>query len=267
MKAFYHLAPLFIAGSLSCQGALVGLWEFSDAANPGAATIGNDLTLQGPGTTLAVADGVSTGDGAIQIGAGDHFDVAHDIAANGGGAYVNEFTLVLDVFLPSASDGTWRSLLQTNNTNANDGDLFISSGNAIGVAEIGYSTETLAAENWYRIGFSADLGSELETGGSFVTVFTDGAGNSTLVSHLSQGLDGRHSLYPIDNGNIVKLFADESGEDNLLVVSNVAIYDSALSSADMIALGVLGTTIPEPSLMALCGLSLFGFLRRRRLSH
>lgn len=267
MTAFSHLTPLFIAGSLSCQGALVGLWEFSDAANPGAATIGNDLTLQGPGTTLAVADGVSTGDGAIQIGAGDHFDVAHDIAANGGGAYVNEFTLVLDVFLPSASDGTWRSLLQTNNTNANDGDLFISSGNAIGVAEIGYSTETLAAENWYRIGFSADLGSELETGGSFVTVFTDGAGNSTLVSHLSQGLDGRHSLYPIDNGNIVKLFADENGEDNLLVVSNVAIYDSALSSADMIALGVPGTTIPEPSLMALCGLSLFGFLRRRRLSH
>ena len=267
MKAFYHFAPLFIAGSLSCPGALVGLWEFSDAANPGAATIGNDLTLQGPGTTLAVADGVSAGDGAIQIGAGDHFDAAHDIAANGGGAFVNEFTLVLDVFLPSESDGTWRSLLQTNATNVNDGDFFISPGNTIGLSDIGYSTESLAAENWYRIGFSADLGSELETGGSFATVFTDSAGNSTQVSHLSQGLDGRHSLYPIDNGNIVKLFADESGEDNLLVVSNVAIYDSALSGANMIALGAPGTTIPEPSLMALCGLSLFGFLRRRRLSH
>ena len=68
----------------------------------------------------------------------------------------------------------------------------------------------------------------------------------------------------IDKGNIIKFFADNDGEDNLIVTSNGVIFDTALSQIELQALGAPGTALPEPSLLARCALSLFGFLRRRR---
>ena len=68
----------------------------------------------------------------------------------------------------------------------------------------------------------------------------------------------------IDKGNVIKFFADNDGEDNLIVTSNGAIFDTALSQIELQALGAPGTALPESSLLARCALSLSGFLRRRR---
>ena len=264
MKALLFPAlALSLAGSTT-HAALVGLWEFDNPSNLGEATLGNDLALQNGNGTIAATGGVSPGDGAAQVGVGDYFDAAPGIAANGGGSFVNEYAIVYDIFLPTSTDSSWRSLLQTNSSNSNDGDYFVSSGNAVGVGAIGYTGNTLAADDWYRIVFSADLGSGAFAGGDFLTTVTNSSGSSFSFNHSTQGIDGRHSLYPVNDLDIVLFFADESGEDNLVYVSNLAIFDTPLTEAQALGLGTPGNAIPEPSSWVLAALGSLALLRRRR---
>ena len=72
--------------------------------------------------------------------------------ANGGGTYVNEFTLIMDILYPAASDAKWRSLVQTNECNGNDGDFFINTANGIGIG--GSYQGTIAPNTWYRVAWS-----------------------------------------------------------------------------------------------------------------
>lgn len=245
------------------SAGLVGLWEFENPANIGAATIGNNLTQNGGGATLSIQTG-PVGDGALGIGVGDSFSLAHDIAPNGGSAaYVNEYTVVYDLYLPSATNSTWRSLLQTSDTpGGNDGDYFVSTSNTVGVGAIDYSSSTLAGDTWYRVIFSADIG---EPGSSFFTTVIDAAGSEVWTyDHAAQGLDGRHSLYSTVNSNIVHFFADNDGEDAVIYVSNLALFDDNLNKAQALALGAPGTAVPEPGSLALLTLGGLLIARRRR---
>ena len=210
--------------------------------------LATDLILNNANSTIVAVSGIgdaSGTEGAAAVGVGDSFSLAHDLAPNGGSAsYVNEYTLVYDVFLPPSTDLTWRSLLQTTTTpDGNDGDYFVSSGNSIGVGSIGYSGTTVAADAWYRIVFAADLGDTPFGTGSFLTTVTDLAGASWTFEHSAQGLDGRHSLYSTANANIVHFFADDSGEDTEIHVSNLAVYDFPLTPGQAASLGRPGQAI------------------------
>ena len=242
---------------------LVGLWEFENAGTPGSATIGNDLVLNGPGSTITAKTGPA-GDGAISIGVGDSFGLAHDIAPNGGSTdYVNEYTIVYDLYLPGATAGTWRSLLQTTTTpDGNDGDYFVSTGDTVGVGSISYSSSTIGSDAWYRVVFSADID---ESPSSFFTTVIDSSGNEVWTfDHANQGLDGRHSLYSTANDNIVFFFADDNGEDNELYVSSLVLFDDNLTKGQALALGAPGTAVPEPSSLALVALGAGMVMNRRR---
>ncbi|MFI4861097.1 MAG: PEP-CTERM sorting domain-containing protein [Phycisphaerales bacterium JB063] len=261
---------VLLAGGLVClagsaKADLIGLWDFENAANPGAATVGNDLTYNNVNGSVAAQTGPA-GDGAISIGVGDSFSLNHGIAPNGGSTeYVNEYTVVYDLYLPASTDATWRSLLQTTSTpDGNDGDVFVSTSNNVGVGAIGYSTGTLAADTWYRVVFSADIGT---AGSSFFTTVLDTAGNEVWTyEHLEQGLDGRHALYSTANDNIVHFFADDSGEDHEVYVSTLALFDDNLTLQEARALGAPGSSVvvPEPGSLALLGLGGLMIARRRR---
>lgn len=226
----------------SAQANLVGLWEFENSGSPGEATIGNDLIVNNSNATIAGVTGIDGTDGAFAVGVGDHFSANHDIPANGGSSsYVNEFTFVYDLYLPSSTDSTWRSLFQTSDDNSNDGDYFVSTSNKVGLSAINYSSQAVSADQWYRLVFSANIGDTP----SFVTTVTDTSGTSWSFDHADQSLDGRHSLYPVDNQNIVHFFADESGEDNEVHVSSLAIYDFPLTNRQALSLGVPGAAIPN----------------------
>ena len=255
----------------TASAGVVGLWEFNDSAAPGKATIGNDLIVNNDNSTIVPVAGLDAGDGAFQVGIGDSFSLNHDIAPNGGSdAYVNQYTVVYDLYLPSSTDATWRSLFQTTSTpNGNDGDYWVSTSNELGVGAIGYSSQTVAAEQWYRIVFSADIGANIDGGdppSSFLTTVTDTAGSSWTFRHDSQDLDGRHSLYSTANENIVHFFADNDGEDNEVYVTNLALFDMPLSEAESVALGTPGSMVPEPSSLALLTWAIFGAISlfRRR---
>ncbi len=213
----------------------VSLWEFDNIADPLAATLGTDLELRGnPGSTAGAGSyttmtGITVGDGAVSIGPGSHFRAEHGIAPNGGGSYVNEWTILVDFKYPTLG---WISFFNTNQGNTNDGDCFVRGGGgvpgSIGLSATGYGTEATATETWYRLVVSVD-------NDDFYRIYLDG-----VLYHEGtvQAVDGRFSLDPVIN-----LFADENGEDLEIHVSAAAMWDVPLTEEEAAGLGVAGDAI------------------------
>ncbi len=75
---------------------------------------------------------------------GSYYVCTHGIAPNGGGAKVNEWTLLIDFSYPPSSlsdpPSGYNDLFQTNPTNADDADWTINSSGGIGIGAVGYSS-------------------------------------------------------------------------------------------------------------------------------
>lgn len=258
------LHSLCIAGlafaSLSSNGqaaTLAGYWAFDNSANLGQATVGNNLTITGtaPTYSASAADDFGTSlNGVVATvgGTANRFSLAHGIAANGGGSFVNEYTIVVDMFSPAASRSSWRSIYQTNSTNSNDGEYFIrGDNNKMGTSDLGYTTSLVAEDRWVRMTIAVD-------NGSFFKTYVNG---TLFHTHSTSSLDGRYSLDPT-----VLFFADNDNENASMQIGALAIYDGAMTETEVSALGAVGTAIPEPSSALLAGLGLGALclLRRRR---
>jgi hypothetical protein len=129
----------------------------------------------------------------------------------------------MDIMFPAASDGTYRSLFQTDPSNFSDGDLFVNDGDGIGISS--KYAGILSPDTWHRVAFVFDL--TLPT--SSLKKYIDG----TLVGAQDlAGLDGRWSL-----DTTALLFADNDGETAAGFVNSLQIHDVPLSDSDIFALG------------------------------
>jgi predicted phosphodiesterase len=213
-----------------------GFWQFNDVTNLGKATVGTDLTMVGAHTYQAGIPSDST-DYAIIDPLGSqttgYIVCTHGLAANGGSTkgFVNEWTLAMDVLIPASSFGTYVSLFQTNPTNINDADCFIRNASVVGTIgckATGYSSRAVVANTWYRIVISVD-------NGSFYRIYVDG---TLWKEGTVQAVDDRFALE-----SKILLFADESGEDNPIVCTNLAIWGQALTGTQISELGNVNNTI------------------------
>ncbi len=170
------LMALVGVGEAQAQRA-TGQWDFDDANDPFAATIGRDgyvWSRPPQGEEQLVGDPESKtefglasewnvlmpdGDGGVMKFPGYNFlegiDMYPGIAANGGGSYVNQYTVIYDLYYPESSQGVYRGLLQTSTCNENDSDFFINPDNGIGISG-DYDGEVLG-DTWHRIAFAVDL--------------------------------------------------------------------------------------------------------------
>lgn len=220
---------------------LTGLWRFQNSADKLKATVGFDATnsvagnaawLTGPWTVID--PGLSDG-GIVQDQSNEYLTVNPAFAANGGGSYVNEYTIAWDV----KPDQNWNSLYQTAlNGRDNDADLWINASTqtaaTIGVGDVGYSASTFDATKWHRIVLSV-------ANGSFFRVFVDG---TLMLDGAGQPVDGRFSLYP----DRIHLFADDNWEDAWILVGTVATWNRALTNEEVAAMGgwIGGAAEPTP---------------------
>jgi YVTN family beta-propeller protein len=181
--------------------AVTGQWDFSRGDL--RATVGADLEYLGNTTNVTTfpsmnINGQSTrvmaiGSNSITQG----FYMRHGAGPNGGGHFVNQYTLIMDVMFPTASSGQWRALFQTDPFNhaGNDAEFYVGNGSATpdpnGLGAEGQFNGTLLPDTWYRVAFAVDLAAPA---GQQLLKYVNGA----LVGSqsLSGGVDGRYALGP-----------------------------------------------------------------------
>jgi len=160
------------------------------------------------------------------------YKMFHGISANGGGSRVNQYTLIMDLFYPASSQNAFRSLLQTDTNNANDGEFFIADNNGLGTSGL-YQGQFLGA-TWQRVALAVDLSGP--GAHPVVAKFINGVkvGEQTL-----DAADGRWSLSPATdtNGPYALLFGDENGDNRPGYLSSVQIRSGRLADAAIAWLG------------------------------
>jgi hypothetical protein len=223
-------------------------WDFVDADL--AATYGPGVLefADGPnGSTSQQTDLGTTGDLGLPPIAGQPgdamrfpkaidntmgFRVRHGTPANGGGVYVNSYTLIFDMLIPQDSfdSDAWLAIHNTNAGNTNDADLFVSfPGGGIGIS--GQYDGSIPADVWRRVAFVFDY----DAGVTTLRKYIDGA---MVGTQELGGIDGRWSLYTRDDGTPwFWLFTDDTGDTSSAAVSSVHFANYAMTGAEIAALG------------------------------
>src|SRR5207248_2168114 len=135
---------------------------FDDPSNGLKATVGDPLTFADTAAHDSTQFGTTTSFGISNIGGTEAkvmsfsgYNLPSGISmpvnadANGTGSLVNNWTIVMDLLFPAASNAKWRALMQTDNTG--DGDFFVNPANGIGIS--GQYAGNVTADAWHRIGF------------------------------------------------------------------------------------------------------------------
>jgi hypothetical protein len=227
--AFVLSGILLVSGGASRGGTVQ--WDFNGDVS--SSTGGADLELGAaapasvPEVNFDLADiGVDAAEVAI-FGRGTYFKFTHGFPPNGGGIYVNQYTLILDVMFPDRSPSSgWAALLQTSTANAGDGDWFVNPGSGLGIS--GNYGGILDDGVWHRIALVVD-----NVAGSF-TSYIDGSQVEQIHTADDGDLvvDGRWSL-----DTTALLFADQDGENAGGMVNSVQIRDTAMTADELLGLG------------------------------
>jgi len=144
----------------------------------------------------------------------------HAIAANGGGSFVNEYSLQIDFNVPQI--GVWNSFYQTATDNSDDAEMFINTDNLIGAWRFGYSTNLVSENTWYRLLVTVK-------NGEYFKIYVNGL---IWVEGAGQDIDGRDALQ-----SVLLMFADNDGEDNNMKCAELGIWDVALTADEVLELG------------------------------
>jgi hypothetical protein len=196
-----------------------------------------------------------------------------NMAANGGGTKINQYTIGYDIKMLSTpappSFQVFHNITPSvgAGSTSDDGELFRrSSDSGIGISSTyqgGFPLDT-----WARVMITMDLAAATPTLNKYI--------NGTLVFSQTSGLSGVDGRFAIDPGspttNGLILFNDNDGESAALLVNSFYFDSRVLSGAEVTAFG--GPTaagfspVPEPSSLALAGAAAAGWAvcRRRRAS-
>jgi hypothetical protein len=222
-----------------CRAGVVQ-WDFEGDLSP--TTAGGSALVAGfaaPETIPRVTftDATINGGNAhvAEFSRGTLFVLHHGLAPNGGGARVNQYTLIIDVLFNDRSpSGGWAALWQTTDVNNNDADWAVNPQGALGIS--GRYGGLVSDGLWARVTLVVDNVNHI------LKSFIDGVEVSHVVgSQVS--VDGRFSL-----DATALLFADDTEENSAGVVNSVQIRDYPLTPEEVAALGPAssgGIPIPD----------------------
>jgi hypothetical protein len=230
-------APAAVISVINPAVFVKGQWDFNSSNL--VATLGTDLQYFNSAVSNDTSFGTTTSFGLPDINGQPttvmHFNPSaapwggyqmfHGATPNGGGSFVNQYTLIYDIYLPVIG---WRSLLQTDLSNVSDGDFFINPSGGVGIS--GIYDGNVTANVWHRVAIAIDLT------GPVLTKFIDGIKVGNQTGGLSS-IDGRFSLDPS-----ALLFADEDGDTGDTYVSSVQFSNGRRPDGFIAALGGPGVS-------------------------
>lgn len=271
MKSFAAFA-LLLAPAAAFPAGLVSAFDFSNTLNPFVdnnpgrvlplVSLSGGANPTGLTPTFATATVGAVTKPVLSFSALGTLHAFHGVGANGGGSYVNQYTILMDVRFDTQPSGAYASLFNTNATNSNDGDSFLKWG-AGGVAGVGISGSyvgSVTGDAWHRLAVAVD-----QTAG-VITYYVDGA-QANQVS-VGAATDGRWAMYTYNDGDTdddgVYVFGDNDGDNGSGQLSQLAFFDHALTLNEIGQLGPVGQPVPEPATLAVLGLGALAALRRRR---
>jgi uncharacterized protein YjdB len=151
----------------------LGVWTFEDETNIRKATVGEDLNVSGTFTSIDGPNGTK----GVAADESAYFQIRHNIGANGGGEYTNEYTLMMDIRGSQEGFDGWLTVFDAG---TGDGSrLWINGNGQIGFETFGgYSETGLRPDTWHRVIIAAKLGDSFK-------VYIDGE----LVWTASQGTE------------------------------------------------------------------------------
>ncbi|MBI3869816.1 MAG: hypothetical protein HY299_14935 [Verrucomicrobia bacterium] len=147
--------------------------------------------------------------------------LTHGLPPNGGGSFLNKYTLIMDVMFPSRPAGLFTALFQTSPVNANDAEWFLNPAGALGVSGVYGGSVPNGA--WRRLALVVD------SGAGTATSYVDGVQVATTGGATP---DGRWSL-----SATALLFADDTQESAAGLVNSAQLRDEALTGPAIAALG------------------------------
>ncbi|OQB94354.1 MAG: Calcineurin-like phosphoesterase [Verrucomicrobia bacterium ADurb.Bin118] len=196
-----------------------------------ALTTGYAAPATSPGVTFTTQ---TIGGSTAQVASftrGTYFSMNHGLGGNGGGAQLNQYTLIMDVMFPSRPSG-WAVLYQSNPANSDDGEWFINPSQSLGISA-NYGG-LVPDGTWNRLAVVVD-----NVAGTF-TSYVNGA---QVQQNDGLELDGRWALGPT-----FLLFADNDEENSGGFINSVQLRPEAMLSVEVDALGGASAAgIPAPA--------------------
>lgn len=230
--------------------------SLTDSVSGVTAGLRNTAGASGLGSAVGTAtfvDNVLLSDGSmdtvLSMSQFDFLSVDHQLLANGGGSFVNQYSILMDIKVPVES--TWVSLFQTNTNNSNDGDYWIRDTDSLFGVDGNYTGAAVDRSEWNRIILAVDLTT------STINTYLNG---DLARTQTIGGLDGRHSLDPT-----ILILADNSGEmPSSAMLANLTIYGGTMGADQALALGGASAAVPEPATLALLGFGVAAIASRRK---
>ncbi|MEO6036466.1 MAG: immunoglobulin domain-containing protein, partial [Verrucomicrobiota bacterium] len=219
---------------------VTGQWDFD--AGDLRPTVGAELEYLADTATLTTfPEKVIDGEPARVMGFGSNainqgYLVRHGAKPNGGGKFVNQYTLIMDVMYPVPSSGYGRALFQTDpfNHSGNAAEFLVGDLNALpdanGIGADEQFNGPLSPDNWYRIAFAVDL-----TAPASQRLAKYVNGSKVATQSLDEGVDGRYALGPT-----AQLFASGTGSGNFTrpgFVNSIQFVNGAMLRSAIAALG------------------------------
>lgn len=228
----------------------VGYWTFDDPADLTKAAKGAPLefsyfTVRSGENVITSVSGPTADNKAAFVPVGAWIKCLHGVLPNGADTAkrVNEFTFMFDVMVPDYS--VYHTLIHAGLHDPYNSSLYLKSSGRVGISGPDKNTpnSTVKSNKWYRFVFTAKMG-DSET--NFYNYYWNGKllqENPNVPELLTD--HSRHSLDPTG----VWLFFDspsaaqggqgnDSVDDNDINVAAIAVWDHALTAAEVAALGM-----------------------------
>ena len=218
--------------------AVTGQWDFDGGDLQ--ATVGADLEFTADTAAITtfpsmdiggqMARVLSFGSNSVTQG----FYMRHGAKPNGGGRFVNQYTLIMDLMFPQSSSGQWRALFQSDPFNhaGNDAEFFVgnnaSTPDAGGIGAEDQYDGALAPDTWYRIAFAVDL---TAPAGQQLSKYVNGTrvGSQSLTG----GVDGKYALGP----TALLFTSGSNGFTQTGFVNSIQFVNGSMSADSIAALG------------------------------